>query len=305
MLGASKAERQSAYAWLFRTRSKRAQDGRIRSLLELEAFSEIHKSWQRLGYPFSTLTPSYATALGSSGDRPAALATLMGILLNDGIRLPTLRVDDLRFGAGTPYETHFAAVPADGHRVLPVEVAQAARRMLALVVAGGTGKRLDGVFIGSDDQPLIVGAKTGTGDHRFETWGKGGILLSSRVVSRSGTVVFYIGSRHFGALTAYVKGPTAEGYQFTSALPAQILKTLAPVLREAINRAPRVGISCAADSAPGAWPLQEPEPKISAPSASMREALDTVRPAPGGQIEPADPEPDSASAGDISEQDQQ
>lgn len=305
VLDASKAERQSAYAWLFRTRSKRAQDGRIRTLLELEAFSEIHKSWQQLGYPFSTLTPSYATALGSSGDRPAALATLIGILLNDGIRLPTLRVDDLRFGVGTPYETHFGVEPADGQRVLPVAVAQAARRMLALVVAGGTGKRLDGAFIGSDDQPLIVGAKTGTGDHRFETWGKGGVLLSSRVVSRSGTVVFYIGTRHFGTLTAYVKGPAAEGYQFTSALPAQILKTLAPVLREAINRVPRVGISCAADSAPGAWPVQEPEPDIHAPSASAREALDTVRSAPGGQIEPADPEPDSASAEDISEQNQQ
>lgn len=305
VLEASKAERQSAYAWLFRTRSKGAQDKRIRTLLELEAFSEIHKSWQRLGYPFSTLTPSYATALGSSGDRPAALATLMGILLNDGIRLPTLRVDDLRFGIGTPYETHFGAVPAVGHRVLPVEVAQAARRMLALVVAGGTGKRLDGAFIDRDDQPLIVGAKTGTGDHRFETYGKGGILLSSRVVSRSGTVVFYIGSRHFGTLTAYVKGPAAEGYQFTSALPAQILKTLAPVLREPINRPPRVGTSCAADSAPGAWPLQEPEPEIRAPSTSAREALDTVRSEPGGQTEPADPEPESTSAGEVGEQDRQ
>lgn len=305
VLEASEAERQSAYAWLFRTRSKGAQDKRIRTLLEREAFSQIHESWQRLGYPFATLTPSYATALGSSGDRPAALATLVGILLNDGVRLPTLRIDDLRFGVGTPYETHFSAETADGHRVLPVEVAQAARRMLALVVAGGTGKRLDGAFIGSEGQPLIVGAKTGTGDHRFETYGKGGILLSSRVVSRSGTVVFYIGSRHFGTLTAYVKGPAAEGYQFTSALPAQILKTLAPVLREAINRAPRVGISCAADGEPGAWPVQEPEPEIPAPSASEREALDTVRSAPGGQTEPADPEPDSASAGESSEQDPQ
>ncbi len=301
VLDASTAERQGAYAWLFKTRSKRAQDSRIRTLLEMEAFSEIHKSWQKLGYPFITLTPSYATALGSSGDRPAALATLMGILLSDGMRMPTLGIDDLRFAVGTPYETHFGVVPADAHRVLPIEVARTARKMLALVVAGGTGKRLDGVFTTDDGQPLVVGAKTGTGDHRFETWGKGGVLLSSRVVSRSGTVVFYIGNRHFGTLTAYVKGPEAAGYQFTSALPAQILKTLAPVLREAINRAPRMGISCAVDGALRPWPLQEPEPAISAPTAAASEVLDTVRSVPGGQAEPADPEPGAGSAAEVIE----
>ena len=34
-----------------------------------------------MGYPFASLTPSLATAIGSSGDRPAALAELMGIIL--------------------------------------------------------------------------------------------------------------------------------------------------------------------------------------------------------------------------------
>jgi membrane peptidoglycan carboxypeptidase len=247
-IDASRAERQSVYGWLFKTRRKGAQDSRIRTLVELEAFLEIHKAWQRLGYPFDYLTPSYATALGSSGDRPAALAELMGILLNDGVRQPTLRVDALRFATGTPYETHFTAHPPAGVRVLPAEVARAARRALTLVVEGGTAKRLRGVFTAPDGTPLAVGGKTGTGDHRFETFGKGGVLLSSRVVSRSGTFVFFIGERYFGVLTAYVQGPDAARYQFTSALPTQILKTLAPLLRVEINREARVGTSCAADA---------------------------------------------------------
>ena len=33
-------------------------------------------------------------------DRPAALAELMGIVVNDGIRRPTVRIDELRFAAG-------------------------------------------------------------------------------------------------------------------------------------------------------------------------------------------------------------
>ena len=79
-LEASRSERQNVYGWLFKTRRKGAQDSRIRTLVELEAFLEIHKMWKRLGYPFDSLVPSYATALGSSADRPAALAELMGIL---------------------------------------------------------------------------------------------------------------------------------------------------------------------------------------------------------------------------------
>src|SRR6185436_10447462 len=66
---ASRAERQVVYQWLFNSRAKAAQDSRIRTLLEMEAFTEIHKHWKRLGYPFGHLVPSYATAIGVSGDR--------------------------------------------------------------------------------------------------------------------------------------------------------------------------------------------------------------------------------------------
>jgi hypothetical protein len=90
-----------------------------------------------------------------------------------------------------------------------------------------------------------MGGKTGTGDHRFETYGKRGVLISSRVVSRSGAFVFYIGERHFGVLTAHVKGPDAANYKFTSALPAQILKVLAPKLMESVGSEAKIGTSCA------------------------------------------------------------
>ena len=50
--------------------SRVGQNARIATLLEMDAFAQIHRSWQRLGYPFESLVPSYATAIGSSGDGP-------------------------------------------------------------------------------------------------------------------------------------------------------------------------------------------------------------------------------------------
>lgn len=248
-------ERQNVYRWLFKTRYKSAQDVRIKQLVEVEAFFEIHKMWKRLGYPFDTLVPSYATALGSSADRPAALAELVGVLINDGVRLPTVRLDTLRFAADTPYETRLAVQPQKAERVLPPEVARIVRETMAEVVDKGTAKRLSGIFRRPDGSPITVGGKTGTGDHRFEVFGKGGVLISERVVSRSGTLVFYIGDRHFGTVTAYVKGPQAADYAFTSALPAQLLKVLAPRLIDEINRSENTGtMSC--KPAPQAAPAE-------------------------------------------------
>ncbi|GAA5174078.1 transglycosylase domain-containing protein [Niveibacterium umoris] len=244
VFAASADERQNVYRWLFKTRYKSAQDVRIKQLVEVEAFLEIHKMWKRLGYPFDTLVPSYATALGSSADRPAALAELVGVLINDGVRLPTVRLDAMRFAADTPYETRLTYRPQAGERVLPSEVAKVARETMAEVVEKGTAKRLSGVFKRADGSVITVGGKTGTGDHRFEVYGKGGVLISERVVSRSGTLVFYIGDRHFGTITAYVKGPEAADYKFTSALPAQLLKVLAPSLIDEINRPAQDGMRC-------------------------------------------------------------
>ena len=81
-------------------RARRAQNQRLRIRVERDAFKRMTPYWQRLGFPFERLVPSYATAIGSSSDRPAALADLMGIIVNDGMRLPMLRLTRLQLGRG-------------------------------------------------------------------------------------------------------------------------------------------------------------------------------------------------------------
>lgn len=235
VLEASTAERQAVYAWLFKTHSKQKQDIRIRILLEEDAFSRILQSWRRLGYPFGELIPSLATAIGSSGDRPDALSELMGIILNGGVKLPTVRIDHLRFAESTPYETDMAVKPQAPERVLAPEVADTVRRAVMSVVAQGTGERVRGAFTGPDGSLLPIGGKTGTGDNRFERFGPGRRLIESRVVDRTATFVFFIGDRFFGTVTAYVPGPEAAQYHFTSALTVQLLKALAPALEPLFN----------------------------------------------------------------------
>ncbi|MGY2137358.1 transglycosylase domain-containing protein [Pseudomonas reactans] len=227
---ASEFERQEVYSWLFKSRHQSARDSRIRTMLEIEAFLDIHQRWQAVGYPFDHLVPSLATAIGSSGDRPAALAELMGIILNDGVRLPVLRIDSLQFASGTPYETHVINDPNRGKRVLPSEVATALRGALSQVVDAGTAKRVAGSFKLADGTPLAMGGKTGTGDNRLQAMGAGGRMLSSKSINRTATFVFYIGAHHFGTLTAFVPGATAQNFTFTSALPVQVLKGMAPIL---------------------------------------------------------------------------
>lgn len=227
---ASHFERQEVYSWLFKSKHKGARDSRIRTMLEIEAFLEIHQRWQKVGYPFDHLVPSLATAIGSSGDRPAALAELIGTILNDGVRMPTLRIDSLHFAAGTPYETQLVNDPHVGKRVMPSEVANAMREALSQVVDAGTAKRVSGSFKLPDGSPLAMGGKTGTGDNRIEAIGSGGRILSSKSINRTATFVFYIGEHHFGTLTAFVPGRSAENFKFTSALPVQVLKGMAPIL---------------------------------------------------------------------------
>jgi membrane peptidoglycan carboxypeptidase len=227
---ASRAERAEVYRWLFRSRHKSAQDSRIRTELEREAFQEIHEQWQRTGYPFESLVPSYATAIGSSADRPSALAELAGVLLNDGVRLPTRRFERLAFGEGTPYETRFVPVPREGARVIQSEVAQAVRGALRGVVERGTARRADAAIRGPDGQALAVAGKTGTGDHRYKVFAPGGRLVESRVVNRTATFVFTIDERFYGVVTAHVTGPAAAGYGFTSSLPVQLFRVLGPAI---------------------------------------------------------------------------
>ncbi|WP_430446421.1 MAG: transglycosylase domain-containing protein [Pseudomonas piscis] len=239
---ASEFERQEVYSWLFKSRHRSARDSRIRTMLEIEAFLDIHQRWQAVGYPFDHLVPSLATAIGSSGDRPAALAELVGTILNDGVRLPTLRIDSLHFAAGTPYETRLLNDPDKGQRVMPSQVATALRGALSQVVDAGTAKRVSGSFKLADGTPLAMGGKTGTGDNRIEAIGAGGRVLSSKSINRTATFVFYIGDHHFGTLTAYVPGASAQAFKFTSALPVQVLKGMAPILMPYLQ--PGSGTQC-------------------------------------------------------------
>jgi membrane peptidoglycan carboxypeptidase len=113
---------------------------------------------------------------------------------------------------------------------MPSEVATAMREALSQVVDAGTAKRVAGSFKLPDGRPLAMGGKTGTGDNRIEAIGSGGRILSSKSLNRTATFVFYIGDTHFGTLTAFVPGRSAENFTFTSALPVQVLKGMAPIL---------------------------------------------------------------------------
>ncbi|MGX6564754.1 transglycosylase domain-containing protein [Cupriavidus necator] len=226
----STAERQTVYRWLFRSHSKYGQDNRIRTLLEQEAFQGIARRWRRLGYPFDSLTPSYATAIGASGDRPAALAELAGIILNDGVATQTVTVRSLEFAANTPYATRFLLQPGPGKRLLAPEVTAVVRRSMLDVVERGTAKSILGAFAvpGKNGAPLPVAGKTGTGDQRFQVYAPGGRLISSRSVTRSATFVFTLGERYFGTVTLSVREPYAARYSFTSALAVRLLRYMAP-----------------------------------------------------------------------------
>ncbi len=239
ILQVSQPVRIESYAWLFRDNRKRAQDTRIRIIMEEDAFAHLHKRWARLGYPFDRLVPSLATAIGSSADRPGALAELVGIILNDGIKLPTVRFDTLLFGEHTPYQTLLKFSGEEKKQtLLDPAIAHVMKDVMAEVVDDGTARRVKGVYKDANGKSLPVGGKTGTGDQRYDEFGAGGKLLSSRVVNRTGTFAFYIGDHFFGTITAHVAGEEAANYKFTSALSAQMLKSLEPIFTPLINGTP-------------------------------------------------------------------
>ena len=154
----------------------------------------------------------------------------MGIDVSYAVRRPTVRIDQLQFAAATPYETVLERRAEPGEQVLPAEVTQVARRALLRVVDNGTARRVKGIYRDADDTQLLVGGKTGTGDHRFQVVGADGTVKTSRVMNRAATFAFYLGERFYGVVTAFVPGGKAAAYDFTSALPVQILKELQPAL---------------------------------------------------------------------------
>ena len=235
VLEASQEARRLSSSWLFKTRFHGPQNLRIRTLLERKAFANIHRTWKDLGYPFEALVPSLATAIGSSADRPISLAEIIGIILNEGIYREKMNIKALHFAQGTPYETMFFKTPAAAKRAMSPDTARVLKDILQRVVERGTARRIKDLSEDHSIPLLQIGGKTGTGDNRFTIFRRGGEIISSKITSRTSTFVFYAG-RFFGIVTAYVEGPEASHYAFTSALAVQVLKTLwqplKPLLQE-------------------------------------------------------------------------
>jgi hypothetical protein len=184
----------------------------------------------------------------------------MGIIVNDGQRQPVRLVTQLHFAAGTPYETIVSPGARGGAPAMNPSVAKALRKVLAGVVEGGTARRLAGVFVDRDGARVAIGAKTGTGDNRRRTFSRGGGVRSSRAVNRTATLVFYVGDRYFGVLTAFVPGAPAGKHRFTSALPVALLDLLAPAISDRLNAVPEGG----PDLSPPATSIASGEPATDA-----------------------------------------
>lgn len=217
-LADSESARRLSYKWLLENRpgNRAGQDTRIHIMREQEAFTHIQKEWGEMGFPFDKMVPSLASALGASGDTPAGLAILNGIIQNGGRRIPARKIDRVIFGANTPFSMEFAAasVEQQARRVMPAEVAAHLKREMQGVVQYGTGRRLrDAVKIG--DQSIPVGIKSGTGDQSYNQGNS----------TRTATATFVIGDYFYGTMTAYINNPGDKDI-FTSAAASQALKNI-------------------------------------------------------------------------------
>jgi hypothetical protein len=119
--------------------------------------------------------------------------------------------------------------------VLSSEIAAVVRVTMVDVVTQGTAGRVLHAVRAVDRSPLPIGAKTGTGNNRFRVVGRDGLVIEDRAIDRTATVVFFIGDRLYGTITAFVSGAGADRYTFTSSLPLQILTMLGPTLEGLIG----------------------------------------------------------------------
>jgi hypothetical protein len=159
----------------------------------------------------------------------------LAIIQHDGVRMPVVTVERIRFGGDTPFETQLERPPARGTRVMRPTVAGLLRDVLRGVVQEGTARRAAGAFTNGAGSPIALGGKTGSGDHRVKRVGRGGSVLSARAVNRAAAFAFYLGDRHVGVLTALVPGAGAKDHHFTSALPVTLLRLLAPALEHRLG----------------------------------------------------------------------
>ena len=146
------------------------------------------------------------------------------------------RLNGLDFATKTPFETRMRFQGTRMERVLPEEVAEVVRSALLDVVAKGTALRLAGGLHPSEGVSIPVGGKTGTGDHRMEMFDAAGHLVRERVMNRTATFVFFIGERFYGTVSAFVPGEDAARFSFTSSLPVELLRQLAPLLQPLLSQ---------------------------------------------------------------------
>ncbi len=128
-------------------------------------------------------------------------------------------------------------------RVMRSEIASLLREALVGVVESGTAVRVRGAFERSDGSVIPVGGKTGTGDNQYEVYSLGPSSKPTWIQNRTATFVFAIGDRFFGTVTVFVSGPKSKEMGFTSSLPVQILKVLAPSLMPMIERSEATALS--------------------------------------------------------------
>ena len=234
LTAAAVAAEAEIHRWAHARRApRRAINPRVRAELERRAFLKLARLWTAQGYPYTNLVPSYGTALGSSGDRPGALAELAGAVAGGGVLARPTIERRITLGAGTPYQTSYTPPPPAPLRRMRPEVADAVRGVMVGVVARGTATRLGGALreAAGEGGAVVMGGKTGTGDNRHvltDQWGK---VIGSTKRNRTATFVFFIGTRHFGAITVMaLDREVAEASSFTSSLPVQAMKTILPKL---------------------------------------------------------------------------
>lgn len=220
--------RQESYSWLFKNKKKQAQWIRVYSVLEAQGFESILDQWQRVGFPFEYIVPSLASALGSSGDKPRALAKLVGVALNGGKDFNEPIIEELHFAKDTPYEVVLRRKPpTSAEQVMTAEVAEVVKNTLRDTVEAGTAVRVRDTF-----KPLEAGGKTGTGDNQHKEVRADGSVVEQTALSRTATFVFYIGQKWYGSITVYVDQEEAERSTFTSSYAVTLLKLLGEQLKD-------------------------------------------------------------------------
>jgi cell division protein FtsI/penicillin-binding protein 2 len=221
------------YSWMLKpkniTGGKIArQNLNIQTMLEQEAFEYIRQDWAKVGYPFQDIVASYASSIGVSGNTPKALAEFMGIIGSGGLRSTPVRFTDIVMARGTPYARYHHIQMADPIRVMSPEIAGELKNAMIGVVEEGTARRAAHSITLDNGHVLTIYGKTGTGDNRE----------GDDVKNRTATFMFNIDDRFYGTVLAYVDGPEAAHYKFTSALAAQLFKIIVntPEVKEYLNR---------------------------------------------------------------------